>query len=371
MDHADVAIIGGGLVGLLTARELALSGAAVTVLDRGQPGRESSWAGGGILSPLYPWHYPDPVSELARWSQEIYPHLCDTLSGTGVDPQWTRSGMLLLDGDAAAGEAWAGRYGSRLEVLTAREAAGVEPALRGRFEDGACRLPDVAQVRNPRLLEALRRDLAARGVRLHGHRPVTRLRREGGRVTGVETDAGPVEAGSVVLAAGAWSAGLAAGLPVPLPVRPVRGQMLLFRAPPGMLGHIVLDGGRYLIPRRDGRILAGSTMEEVGFDTGTTSPARTAIMRFARQRLPELAHCPIEWQWAGLRPGSPAGVPFIGPYPGIAGLFLNAGHFRNGVVMGPASARLLADLVAGRPPILDPEPYRLAGGPEDGGVDPV
>jgi len=371
MESADVVVIGGGLIGLLTARELSAAGASVTVLERGQPGRESSWAGGGILSPLYPWRYPDPVSELARWSQGVYPELCRALAATGIDPEWTRSGMLLLDGQREPAGQWSTRFGYPLETPSGDDVARLEPALAGPFEGGLLRLPTVAQVRNPRLLTALRRDLVARGVRIHAHRAVRGLRQEGGRVTAVETDAGPVAAGAAVLAAGAWSAEVAGGLPVPLPVRPVRGQMLLFRTPPGTLRHIVLDRGRYLIPRRDGRILAGSTMEEVGFDTGTTAPARAGIMRFARQRLPELAHCPIEWQWSGLRPGSPSGVPFIGPYPGIGGLFLNTGHFRNGVVMGPASARLLVDLVTGRPPILEPGPYRLAGGPDSGGVDLV
>lgn len=357
METTDVAVVGGGLIGLLTARELAAAGASVCVLERGPLGRESSWAGGGILSPLYPWRYPDPVTELARWSQQVYPRLCTELARTGVDPEWTRSGLLMLDGEAGPAGDWARRFGYALEVLDPAAVAACEPALG---ETGAgLWLPEVAQARNPRLLEALRRDLAARGVRLYAHRPVRGLRREGERVAGVETDAGPVAADAVVLAAGAWSGSLTEGLGAPLPVRPVRGQMLLFRAPPGTLRRIVLEGGRYLIPRRDGRVLAGSTMEEDGFEPTITAAARAGLMGFARGRVPALAGCPIERQWAGLRPGSPQGVPFIGPYPGVSGLFLNTGHFRNGVVTAPASARLVADLLLERTPVIPPESYSL------------
>jgi len=180
------------------------------------------------------------------------------------------------------------------------------------------------------------------------------------RIQGVDTTGGTFEADTVVLAGGAWSAELLEPLGQHLEVMPVRGQMLLFRGQPGLVRHIVMAGSHYLIPRRDGRILAGSTVERVGFEKSTTPAARAELQQAALELIPALADCAIEQQWAGLRPGSPAGIPFIGPHPAIRDLYVNAGHFRNGLVLGPASACLLADLMLRRTPALDPAPYSLA-----------
>jgi glycine oxidase len=355
----DCIIIGGGLIGMLTARELAAGGAAVTVLDRGRTGGEASWAGGGILSPLYPWRYADPVSELAAWSQARYPELAGELAEeSGIDPQWTRSGLLMLGvEDADLAQAWAGRWGATLEPLDGSAVAACEPALSGSLAEGLW-MPDVAQVRNPRLVQALRGSLERRGVRLREGVDVTGLVVSHGRVQGVDTEGGRLAAGAVLMAAGAWSPALLAEAGIGLDVQPVRGQMILFRGSPGLLNRIVLDHGRYVIPRRDGRVLAGSTLEYVGFDKATTTAALDDLKAAAVGLVPALAQLPLERQWAGLRPGSPTGVPFIGAVDGIDGLYVNTGHFRNGVVLGPASARLAADLLLGRSPVVDPQPYK-------------
>ncbi len=356
---SDCLVVGGGIIGLLTARYLQQGGATVRVLERGEPGRESSWAGGGILSPLYPWRYPAAVNSLARWSQRHYPALCEELrAATGIDPEWTRSGLLILDpeqdGDA---ERWARANGQPLTHLDSRAVARLEPAVGPR--PGALHLPAVAQVRNPLLMQALQQDLRQCGVALQSHCPVTGLIVEGGQVRGVKTPAGEQRAARVVIAAGAWSGQLLAQLGQALPVHPVRGQMLLYRGRPDYLRAIVLLEGHYAIARRDGRILVGSTMEEAGFDKGVTAEARAALMAAAEAMVPALADWPIERQWSGLRPGSPSGVPFIGPHPRLAGLYINAGQHRNGVVTAPASARLLADLMLERRPILEAAPYAI------------
>ncbi len=135
--------------------------------------------------------------------------------------------------------------------------------------------------------------------------------------------------------------------------------MLLFNTKPGLIKRIVLEGNRYIIPRKDGRVLFGSTMEDVGFKKKTTQEARDELYNIATERFPVLKEYPIEKHWAGLRPGSPTGIPYICSHPELAGLYINAGHFRNGVVLGPASARLCADLVTGREPSLPAAPYRL------------
>jgi glycine oxidase len=351
-------IIGGGVIGLLTALELARSGSRVTLFERGETGRESSWAGGGIVSPLFPWRYLDSVTRLANWSQAIYPRLGPEIAAaSGMDPEYTESGLILIAPDEIGTAcAWAERHTRALHTIDAAAFGRLEPAA-ARPVDGALWMPTVGQVRNPRLVKALRNWLERLGVVLQAQMPVDALLHRDGRCLGVRTTTGDVHADAVIVCAGAWSQGLLADLPSPPAIEPVRGQMLLFRAPPGTITRMVLEENRYVIPRRDGRTLFGSTIEHAGFDKRTTEAARGELHAIATERFPVLRDCPVEAHWAGLRPSSPAGVPYIGPHPGIDGLFVNAGHFRNGIVLGPASARLAADLVLGREPIVDPAPY--------------
>ncbi len=358
---ADIHIIGGGLIGMLTARYLAQAGATVAIYEKGEIGRESSWAGGGIISPLYPWRYDDAVTELARWGQQRYQALAAELKAeTGIDPEYLHSGLLLLDIDEAErqqAEQWAGRFGYQLEYLDRNGIKSLQPNL-GKTSEHALWMPAVAQMRNPRLVQAVRKSIEQLGVTLHEQSAVEELLIEEGVVKGVRVGGSTVPASQVVVASGAWSGELLKSRGINIEVAPVRGQMLLFRAKPGLLKHIVLSGTHYLIPRADGRILAGSTLEHVGFDKGTTQQGHDELLAFATTLLPQLADFPVEKQWSGLRPGSPAGIPCIGPCDAAKGLYVNAGHFRNGVVIGLASARLLVDQMTGIDPIVDPAPYR-------------
>ena len=383
MHVTDFIIVGGGLVGLLTARELRQTGASVTVVERGATGQESSWAGGGILSPLYPWRDSEAVTALVRWSQRQYPLLARALAEEAdMDVEWSQNGLLILESDEKERAlAWASQVGVRLSLINRAEMLQHEPHL-GVAVDEALWLPEVAQIRNPRLLKALRHSLLASGVVIKEHTEITRLivRRAGtrkcrerqdagsgrdGRIEGVETASEPMRASKVLITAGAWSDNLLKNLESSSQMSqivPVRGQMILFRAMPGLVSRIVVHKDHYVIPRRDGRVLAGSTVEYVGFDKSTTAQALTELRQMALALVPALGGYAIEHHWAGLRPGSaPArgGVPYIGEHPRVRGLFVNTGHFRNGVVMAPASARLLADIIFERAPIVDPTPFRI------------
>ena len=355
----DFIVVGGGLSGMLVARELSASGLDVTLLERGDLGKEASWAGGGILSTLYPWRYPDAVTALSQWSQRHFPGFAEELhEETGIDPQWLQSGLLIPEtGEADSAAQWAQRWDVALEQLAEDRLAELEPGLAPGAHEGLW-LPQVAQVRNPRLLKALARSLEMRGVAIKSHAEVLELLERGDVIQGVRTKDKILHAAGVVVTAGAWTASLLGRLQgADWRIEPVRGQMLLFHAESGQVRHIILKDSHYLVPRRDGRVLAGSTLEYVGFDKSTTRQAYDELHAAALALIPGLADCPVELHWAGLRPGSPEGIPLIGEHPELRGLYINAGHFRNGVVTGPASARLLVDVILGHPPCVDPAPY--------------
>lgn len=357
-----VVVIGGGINGLLTTRELTASGVEVVLLEQGECGREASWAGGGIVSPLYPWRYPPAVTALAAWAQQAYPALADELlAETGIDAELERCGLLFLDApDARDACAWAAQQQVPVDVLGQAELHARWPGLAGDVGAGLF-MPTLANVRNPRLLKALLASLRARPqASLREHAEVTAIRPHQGGTASVLLASGEVVSGdAVVVCGGAWSARLLETVGMTLPVRPVRGQMQLYRLAPGALRSMIMRGGHYLVPRRDGHVLCGSTLEEVGFDKSTTDQAHDILRAAALRLWPALAEAPLVRQWAGLRPGSPNGIPFIGPVPGQEGVWVNAGQFRNGLVLAPASARLLADQLLGRAPAMAPEPYSL------------
>lgn len=356
-------IIGGGIMGLLTAYYLAATGEKVTVLEQGKLGQESSWAGGGILSPLYPWHYPEPLNELAGWSQQHYRDLVDELKATsGIDAQWQQCGFLILDPEeieSALG--WAQQTARHAETINRDFIQRLAPNLSPQqLPDQAIWMPNIAQVRNPRLLKALITTLRMKpNVELREQCPATDLNIANQRITGVVCGNDELTASTVTIACGAWSKQLLKTWAADLAVEPVRGQMVLFKADPELLTTMVMRKARYLIPRLDGRIIAGSTLEYVGFDKHTTDLARNELTAFATTLVPRLADYPIEHHWSGLRPGNSTQVPVISQHPTISGLFVNTGHFRNGVVTAPASCKLCADLILNKSSILDPIAFSL------------
>ena len=340
------------MIGCATALELATAGCAVTLIERGRVGAEASWAGAGLLSALLPWDYRREVMDLLEWSRRLYPAWVASLDAT-TDVEFRVSGLLVLppySRDAA--HAWADQYDQTAEDIYAREVA---PELA--FDSPALWMPKIAQVRNPRLMQALRHTLNARGVRVCEGVALEKLLVDGAHVTGIETSTGTVTADTFVLAAGAWSTDLLKDYRAAASIKPMRGQIVLYKDSPGRLPTILYRDGYYLIPRDDGHILVGSTLEDVGFDKSATVEARELFTARARDLLPWLGHAQQVAHWAGLRPATPENIPVISRHPQLENLYLNSGHYRYGVTMAPASARLLADLLLNRPSQLDPGPY--------------
>lgn len=354
----DQIVIGGGISGLLTAFYLQKAGKEVCLLERGMVGRESSWAGGGIISPLYPWRYAPAVTQLVKWSQIEFPNIVESLTkNTEVDAELVTSGMLVLgEPDQQNALTWAQQSHTNVNLIGGDEVIQLEPTL-GTTPQSALWLPDIAQVRNPRLVKALREFLLKHSVLIQENTEVTEIIIEDNRVMGVITDQTTFKTKQVAIACGAWSSKLWPKFGPELDVKPIRGQMILFKTRPNFVKRIVLADEHYVIPRQDGRVLIGSTIEDVGFDKTTTKKARDTLENFAYTLIPALQDFPIEHHWAGLRPGTPDNIPKIRQHPQIEGLFINAGHFRNGVVTAPSSAQLLANLMLNQDPILDPAAY--------------
>lgn len=351
----DVLVVGAGVAGILSALELRQRGCSVLLLDAGVARQPASWAGGGILSPLFPWRYPDAMGPLTHNARRDYGRWRDRiLAAGGPDPELLDGGMLVLEpGDDEQALGWAGRHGVRLEQVSA---ARHMPWLAER---PALWLPEVARIRNPRLLKGL--DVLRRQAGIELVRQQVILVEPASESVQVLTSFGRMAAGRVLLTAGAWTAGL---LPPSLRQRifPVRGQMLLYRPAESFPGSVLLSPGGYLIPRADGLLLAGSTVETGIEDSIPTEQAFAQLKAMAEQLWPALRGVTPLAQWAGIRPGSTHPLPLIGEVPDSNGLvWVNSGHFRNGLVCAPASAALIADLLCGLVPEIDPAPYSVSG----------
>ncbi len=352
----DVIVIGGGVIGMMTARNLALRGASVTLIERGKLGAESSWAGGGIISALNPWQATPAINRLILWGHENYQALAEDLAAkTRLDPEWQRSGMLFVSGESELAEKWSFESGIMLEDINGSKLKTLSPELNA---DSAIYLPDVAQIRNPRLAKSLAISLKQLGVQVLENMRVDQIVVEQGQLKSIQSGKQGFSADKVVLAAGAWSAKLVPAL-AKKRILPVRGEMLLYKLPQGSLKQIIIGPYGYAIPRKDGHVLYGSTVEDVGFNKATTDGALKELTVAAEQLLPILNPSALVGHWAGLRPGSDNGVPVISSAPEIENLFINCGHFRNGIAMAPASAQLMADLVEGVKPKIEADDYAL------------
>lgn len=352
----DVVVIGAGLIGCAIAYELAKRGARVTVYDRAEPLRAASWAGAGMLAP-YSEELADPaLLELCVASLRAYPAFVAELQArTGVDARLRMCGTLHVgDGGPAESDARCAAlraHGADARVLD-RAAAVAREALLGAAVRGAVAVADEGHVDNRRLGRALAAACAATGVRFERD-PGPALEADARRVLGVRTARGFRAAGTVVNAAGAW-AGELAGVPAAarVAVRPIAGEMLALAVPPGVGSGLVWGAGAYLVPRDDGRLLVGATVEERGFDVRTTARGIQTLLNAALRIAPVLGAFALVETWAGLRPASHDGRPYVGP-TAIDGYVVAAGHYRNGILLAPVTATVVAALIAGEPLPLD------------------
>lgn len=358
--RADVVIVGGGIIGLACARALAHRDASVVLFDRDVEARGATWAAGGMLAPLGEAPDPGPFLSFGLAALAAWPGFAEAIEAeSGHSVGFRRCGKLLVaDGGAntarlRARYAWQHDDGHDVRWLEGTAVRRVEPALGERWSAGL-HLPDHAVVDPRRAARALRVAARRAGVELRSGEPIDRILTLEGRVGGVRTAGGAtVASGAVVVAAGAWSGGLA-GLPRPLPVRPVRGQMLAVDLDTPLVDGLLAGPGAYLIPRTDvdgsPLMVVGASMEDAGFEVATDADTIDALRTAAETLVPGLAGRPERSRWAGLRPGTPDDLPLLGPDPEVAGLVYATGHHRNGILLAPSTAQAVADWVEGRMP---------------------
>lgn len=344
-----VAVVGGGIIGLSLALELRRGGAEVTLLDRSEPGQQASVAAGGLLAPQLEATEPGPFLDACLRSRAMYPRWVAQLEAeTGERASYLESGILHAAFDEAelhAAEAWGAwqqAVGLRAPLLSAAEARALCPTLSPKIL-GALHLPDDHQVDPQRLVPLLVQCCQKAGVTLL-RAEARGIAERAGRAIGVDVIGARVTADHVVVAAGPWS-GLLEGAPVgPALAAPVRGQLIELR-PETPIGPQVLGcPSVYVIPREDGRVLAGSTKEHVGFDTTPQAYNTEALLAAARRVCPALEGAPVQRTWAALRPWARDAMPVLGPGP-LEGLWLSTAHFRNGILLAPLSARLMSDAI--------------------------
>ncbi len=348
---SEVLIIGGGIIGFTLARELRLRGVRdVILLERGTPGLESSWAAAGMLGPQAEADKYDSFFRLCCESRDMYPQFVeDLLAETGIDAELDQTGTLSLAFSERDSQKLRERFecqrgiGLPVEHLSAEEARRREPFMSPDVRDALFFLNDW-QVENRKLIAALRRSAEIRGVKIVENTQIDRLNVEDGRVTGAESLDQRFQADQTILTTGAWTSLIKMGVAdMPFSVEPVRGQIAVIKTAKRLFQSVIYSPRGYLVPRLDGRILAGSTSERVGYDSSTTDSAVAALRAMSNEIAPTTSGLPTIDNWSGLRPFAFDGLPIIGHLDAIDGLTIATAHYRNGILLAPITARCIAN----------------------------
>ena len=328
-----IAIIGGGIIGCLTAIKLKESGFEVLVIDKHEIGKESSWAGAGILFPLMPWNYQPKIYDLYKLASSYYENFSKKLYElTGIDPEYKKTGMTLIppfEKDNAI--KWANKQNLPYEEIFFRN-----------FE--SIHFPSVAQIRSPRLMKSIKLFMKIIGIKIIENMELAEIGHVKGVVKKWPTKKNSfIEADYFVITSGAWTSNLKENYKSK--IYPVRGQMIQYKISNLNIGEILYSNDFYILQRKDGVIIAGSTIEEVGFDETVTIDKKEALMRKAEELIPDLANVQVENHWAGFRPGTKENIPFIQKDNDYENVFVNSGHFRYGLTMAPQSAENLNEIL--------------------------
>jgi len=360
MNHSkssDILIVGGGIIGLSLARELRRKGARkITVLERGAAtGRESSYAAAGMLAPHAECEKTDDFFRFCRESSALYPNFAAELfDETGVDIELDRNGTLYLaftemdSTEIRRRYEWQKKSKFSVEYLSATDARKTEPFVSPDVREGLF-FPDDWQVENRKLLHALEKFAEFNDIEIITNAEIKRLSFENGKIVGAETGAEKFFAEIVVLATGAWTSLVKTGeMNLSLPhIKPMRGQMISFHTAKRLFSRVIYTPRGYIVPRADGRILSGATVEDVGFDKSTTEAGVEFLRQNALEISPGLAGLEIAEQWAGLRPFAADGLPILGAFPEPENLFIATAHYRNGILLAPLTAKILGDKITG------------------------
>jgi len=360
-------IIGGGVIGGSVAWRLARDGHRVTVFERGRLGQEASWAAAGLIGPQVEAQEPGIFFDLCTAGKNAFDAMVDRLAyESGVDPEYDEQGALYVafDEEGAARlrarAHWQREVGASVEELTPAEARKLAPALSPDVLY-ALHMPTNRRTENRKLTMAYIRAAEKAGAIFREGARVAEIVTRGGRASGLRFDDGSIEEGDVIVnAAGSWASELRGLEADKVRFYPVRGQIICFEAPAGLLGPSLFSPGGILVPRRDGRLIAGSIFEDAGFNKSVTLSGIATITSAVAAMVPALRGVAFREAWAGLRPASDDLLPVLGPSPSVPGAFYAAGHFRSGILLSALTGELLADLIAGRKPSLNLTPFSPA-----------
>jgi len=351
---ADVVIVGGGVIGLSVARALARKAVGrIVIVERGQLGREASYAAAGMLAPQAEANQADDFFRLCCRSRDLYSSFAaELLTETGIDIELDQTGTLYCAFSEHDQEEikqryeWQRRAGLPVELLTPEETLELEPRVASNVR-GALKFPNDIQVENRQLLRALIVANEKLGVEFLTETAVDSLTLQGDRVAGVNTSWGPLSTRYVVIASGAWTSFIKiANSASQISIEPVRGQMICYEPANALAEHVIYSPRGYLVPRRDGRLLAGSTTEDVGFASEVTAAGLRTIQANACEISPALSKLAPVDSWAGLRPRATDELPVLGKTSEAEGLFFATGHYRNGILLAPLTGELIAGLIA-------------------------